>query len=84
MIFSNFSCIWSDGRMVGQGQSQGKWRAEGGHWADDEGQWRTADGEKFLLRFSTAGLNQLRLVYYKLLSLYYFMKQNITKSLVKL
>ena len=46
--------------MVGQGQSQGKWRAEsggrtlGGHWADEEGQWQTADGEKFLLRFSTA------------------------------
>ena len=39
---------------VGQGQSQEKWRAEGGHWADDEGQWWTADGEKFLLRFSTA------------------------------
>ena len=30
----------------------GERRAEGGHWADDEGQWRTADGEKFLLRFS--------------------------------
>ena len=29
-------------------------RAEGGHWADHEGLWRTADGEKFLLRFSTA------------------------------
>ena len=27
---------------------------EGGHWADHEGLWRRADGEKFLLRFSTA------------------------------
>ena len=26
----------------------------GGRTADDEGQWRTADREKFLLRFSTA------------------------------
>ena len=32
----------------------GEQRGEGGHWADDEGQWGTADGEKFLLRFSTA------------------------------
>ena len=45
----------------GQGQSQEKWRAEGGrrraeggHWTDHEGLWRTAEGEKFLLRFSTA------------------------------
>ena len=26
----------------------------GGRMADDEGQWRTVDREKFLLRFSTA------------------------------
>ena len=31
-------------------------RAEGGHWADHEGLWRTEDGEKFLLRFSTADI----------------------------
>ena len=29
-------------------------RAEGGHWADHEGPWRRAEGEKFLLCFSTA------------------------------
>ena len=34
----------------------GERRAEGGHWADDKGQWQTADGEKFLLRFSTAAI----------------------------
>ena len=30
----------------------GERKAEGGHWADDKGQWRTADRDKFLLRFS--------------------------------
>ena len=43
--------------MEGRGR-----RAEGGHWADDEGLWRTADGEKFLLRFSTAEVLQYFLI----------------------
>ena len=49
---------WSQvGRRTGAKSGEvegGKRRSEGGHWADNEGQWRTADGEKFLLRFSTA------------------------------
>ena len=45
---------------------------EGGHWADHEGLWRTADGEKFLLRVSTAVIMTTYAViklsfYYKLL-----------------
>ena len=38
-----------------QGQCHEKLWVEGRHWADDEGLWWTADGEKFLLHFSTAG-----------------------------
>ena len=39
----------------GQVQCQEKYWAEGGgRTADNEGQWRTADREKFLLRFSNA------------------------------
>ena len=42
------------GKSGGRRAEGGGRRAEGGHWADDEGLWQTADGEKFLLRFSTA------------------------------
>ena len=41
------------GAMSGEVEG-GEQRAEGGQWADHEELWRTADGEKFLLRFSTA------------------------------
>ena len=58
MLLSNFRR--PTGAKSGEVEG-GERRVEGGHRADDEGQWRTVDGEKFLLRFSnTQNFNQTK------------------------
>ena len=60
----SFFFVMGGRRTVGQGQSQEKWRAESrgrradtGRTTKGNGGGRTADEEKFLLRFSTAALS---------------------------